>query len=130
MKVKMSQVVEAYNWAMGASKEELPYTAAFIIASNVHNMESAVRSFEEQRKAMLDKYGKKDPEGNLKAKEDGSVELEDVERFMEEFSKLLECEAEILVNKIPTEAMAGSLIPTEKMSQICFLFDFPKCVQE
>lgn len=130
MKVKMAQVVNAYNWAASMKDKDVPYTAAFLIASNLSNMETEIKNFEEQKMSMLEKYGTKDSDGKLVINDDKTVELENKEAFAEDFTKLLECEVEITINKIPMEEMKDLSIPIEQMAAISFLFAAPKVTVE
>lgn len=130
MKAKMAQVVNAYNWAASMKEKDVPYKAAFLIASNLSNMEKEIKNFEEQKMSMLEKYGKKDSEGKLVINDDKTVELDNKEGFAEDFTKLLECEVEITINKIPMEEMKDLSIPIEQMAAISFLFAAPKVTVE
>lgn len=130
MKLKTAQIIEVYNWAMSMRKKDIPYTAAFLITSNINNMDGVVKNFEEQKLSMLEKYGKKDSEGKLKIDENKMAELEDTETFNAEIVNLLECEVDILVNKIPMEEMKNLSIPIEKMRAISFMFVSPQIVME
>lgn len=125
MKLKMAQVVNAYNWATAMRDKSISYTAAFLIASNLSNIEKEIKSFETQKMAMLEKYGKKGPEGKLVINDDKTVELEDKESFTDEFEKLLECEVNVTINKIPMEEMKDLSISLEQMVSVAFLFTSP-----
>ena len=121
----MAQVVNAYNWATAMRDKSISYTAAFLIASNLSNIEKEIKSFETQKMAMLEKYGKKGPEGKLVINDDKTVELEDKESFTDEFEKLLECEVNVTINKIPMEEMKDLSISLEQMVSVAFLFTSP-----
>lgn len=130
MVLKMAQILNAYNWAASMRSKNIPYTAAFLIASNLNNMETDMKNFENQKMSMLEQYGKKDSDGNLIVHEDNSVELEDKESFAKEFNKLLECEVEVTINKIPIEEVKDLSISIEQMKLISFLFASNKTVTE
>lgn len=130
MKLKMAQVVNAYNWATAMRDKSISYTAAFLIASNLSNIEKEIKSFETQKMAMLEKYGKKDSEGKLVINDDKTVELEDKESFTDEFEKLLECEVNVTINKIPMEEMKDLSISLEQMMSVAFLFSSPAAVNK
>ena len=130
MKLKMSQVLDTYKWIVSMKENNLPYATAFMIATNASNIEKEIKNFEEQKMSMLEKYGKKDSDGKLVIGEDNTVELINKEEFASEFAKLLECEVEVTINKIPMEAMNGMLIPIEQMVTVSFMFTAPELISE
>ena len=96
MVLKMAQILNAYNWAASMRSKNIPYTAAFLIASNLNNMENDMKNFENQKISMLEQYGKKDSDGNLIVNEDNSVELGDKESFAKDFNKLNRTEQNLI----------------------------------
>ena len=58
-----------------------------------------------EREKLLNKYGEKDEEGNLKQSEDGKVNILDIENFNKEITELLQCESEIDIHLIDLESI-------------------------
>lgn len=115
MKLTTMQVINAYNWAMSVRTKPLTTKVAYLLATNVQNMSNVVTSYEQQRRELLEKY--------TTINEDGEQVQNNVDEMNAEFKELLDCEVEVVINKINLSDMKDINITMERMLLISFLFE-------
>lgn len=68
-------------------------------------IDAELKAYNVEKRKLLNKYGEKDNEGNLKQNEKGEVNILDIENFNKEISELLKCESEVDIHLIDLESI-------------------------
>lgn len=84
-------------------EKKLPVKIGWIINRNMKKMEDIVAGVEENRSALIQKYGERKEDGSLDVKEDGSIRIADTDNFMAEFDSIFDTEFDISFDMITLE---------------------------
>lgn len=102
MKLTNQQILNFVNSAITAKK--LPVKLAYGISVNLKSIELALAAYNKQREELVEKYVKKDDDGNPLVKNNYYV-FEDKTGWDESIAELLETEAEVSITQVPEKAL-------------------------
>ena len=100
-------------------EQKFPASITFTLARLIRFCSEEVKTFENARYQIAERYGKRNENGELDVNENGQVAInpDKIKECNEEFAELLRSEIEINVNKIPLSAFDGlELTPKEMLS--------------
>lgn len=127
MKLKLSneRIVNAINALAKLYKAQLQIKVAYAISKNINKIESELEVYNTEKTKLINKYGKKDKEGNLAVDENGKVHLkeEHIEDYNRDIKELLSIENEIDIHMIQLDALLNSNcdISVEEFNSIKFM---------
>ena len=108
---------------------ELLVDTVYWLARTATQLGSEATTFENARKSLLDRYGKKDKKKKLVTDKDGAVDFEDFEGFKTAFAELSEKEFEIKMDALTLDAFKDpdgkTLMSTEVMAGLLPLIKEP-----
>lgn len=104
MKIKNKTILDFAGLKLGG--KHLPVKVAFAISTNAEAIGGALKAYNEQRNAMIEKYVKKDKKGNPVIKENGTYDIKDEEAWNKEIDELLDAEAEVAITTIKMKDLA------------------------
>ena len=82
---------------------ELPIKLSYAFSKNITKIDSELTVYNKERQKLIEKYGEKDKEGNLKTKEDGTINILDIDSFNKDLKEILEIETEVDIHVIDLE---------------------------
>ena len=126
IKVILADVVnatETFNKIMG---QTFKGSLAFKIARLARELNKEMETFNEERRKLIMKYGKKDENGEYITDENGNIRFDsdDLMKVNEEFTALLQNEIEINAEKIPIGDIDNFEITPQEMLNVEKFFDF------
>lgn len=105
MKLSNERLVNSVGVLSKLTNLELPIKLSYAFSKNITKIDAELKAYNMEREKLLNKYGEKDEEGNLKQSEDGKVNILDIENFNKEITELLQCESEIDIHLIDLESI-------------------------
>lgn len=131
IKVKNSQLsADALNSLNKLIEEDINAAAAFKLSRIVKHISDIVQLKTETEQRILEKWSKKDENGLILRPKDefdndisDAVFLEDVDKFSEEMSSLMNVENEIPFDKLKFDELGLKTIKVKDLIKIEFLFD-------
>lgn len=102
MKLTNKQIINSIDSLKNLSGKELDVKTSFIIAKNIKAIDEISDIFVSEKMKLVNKYGTKDKEGNLKVDDNGAVEIakENLKEWNRSLSELLEIENDIDIKVI------------------------------
>lgn len=102
MKLTNKQIINSIDSLKNLSGKELDVKTSFIIAKNIKAIDEISDIFVSEKMKLVNKYGTKDKEGNLKVNDNGAVEIakENLKEWNRSLSELLEIENDIDIKVI------------------------------
>lgn len=100
--MKASEIQRIYSGLMGIKVKKLPIKMSFILSRNLKKMEEVVQDIENRRNDLLNTYGEKGEDGQLKVGENGeiTVPVQNVPKFMTDMGEVLNANIEIALDKV------------------------------
>jgi hypothetical protein len=123
MKISTEKAINAYTTLMELSQKELPINVGFLLLTNIENLESVSKSFNEKRKELINKVCEKDEKGELIVDDKGGVKVTDPDKYNSEIVKLLNCDVEVTINIIPMESLSDITIKPSDLYNIRFMIE-------
>lgn len=125
IKVKLNDVVnatEAFNKIM---QQPVKGSLAFRIARLARELNKEMQTFNEERQKILQKYAKRDENGELITLENGNVTFDNdkIAEVNAEFDSLLNTELEINAEKIPMNEMDSFELTPQQTLDIEVFFE-------
>ena len=105
MKLSNERLVNSVGVLSKLTNLELPIKLSYAFSKNITKIDTELKAYNVERAKLLNKYGEKDKEGNLKQNEKGEVNILDRENFNKEIAELLQCESEIDIHLIDLESI-------------------------
>ncbi|WP_394896489.1 hypothetical protein [Clostridium paraputrificum] len=105
MKISNERLVNSVEVLSKVTNLELPIKLSYAFSKNITKIDTELKAYNVERAKLLNKYGEKDKEGNLKQNEKGEVNILDRENFNKEIAELLQCESEIDIHLIDLESI-------------------------
>lgn len=105
MKISNERLVNSVEVLSKVTNLELPIKLSYAFSKNITKIDTVLKAYNVERAKLLNKYGEKDKEGNLKQNEKGEVNILDRENFNKEIAELLQCESEIDIHLIDLESI-------------------------
>ena len=112
MKLKLGQIVNASQPLNGLLSEKLPISAAFKLSSIAKKVEEVLKSYDEIRNKLVEKYG-----------EDNQIspESENWEDFVKEMNELLATDQTLTVDKVKKSDLNGCKISASDLMALEFM---------
>lgn len=100
--MKASEIQRIYSALMGIKVKKLPIKMSFILSRNLKKMEEVVQDIENRRNDLLNTYGEKGEDGQLKVGDNGEITVPapDVPKFMTDMGEVLNANIEIALDKV------------------------------
>lgn len=121
MELTLGEALNIAKVLPGLLEKEIPVVAALQLSRAVDQINDELRSFDKVRTKLVEKYGKRDEDGNLVHK-DQQYEIADIPSFNEEYEKLTGQKIEIQYEQIPIEDLGDIKIATNAMLGLGILF--------
>ena len=121
--MKLYKLIEANESLKKLNQAEgLPFKVALSLAKNIKEIDEVLTVYENKRKELINKYGKKDKDGELVIK-DNNIELTDKVAFANEFNSLVAEDVDVDIKKIKVDDLENvkNLTPND-INSITFLF--------
>lgn len=122
--MKLYQLIESKDSLKKLNTAEgLPFKTALSIAKDIKEIDEVLQVYENKRRELINKYGKKDKDGELIIKDD-NIELTDRTAFVSEFNALTMEDVDIEVKKIAIDDLENvkNMTPND-INNISFLFE-------
>ena len=124
IKIKLNDVVNATETLNKIMQQSFKGSLAFKIARLARELDKEMQTFNTERQKIIQKYGEKDENGELKIDEKGLVKFSktNLKEINEEFNSLLDTDLEINVDKLPIDSIDNFEITPQEMLQIEVFF--------
>lgn len=125
IKVSLNDILNASETFNAIMQQSFKGSLAFKIARLARELSKEMETFNTERQKLLQKYCVKDENGELKANDNGTVQVEPdkINEFNEEFSSLLETEVEINAEKLSMDSLDSFDITPQQMISIEKFFE-------
>lgn len=100
MKLSNEKLVNSIGVLSKLTNMELPIKLSYAISKNITKVDRELEAYNKERQKLIEKYGEKDEEGKLKTKEDGTINILDIESFNSDLKEILEIETEVDIHLI------------------------------
>lgn len=124
MKIYLKDVVNFFKAYEDLSQQQMNIKLAWSLHKVKDTLTSDLEFYKENAKEILNKYAKKDKQGNIKYTEDGnSVMLEDATAFQQGLNELQMMEREITPEQISIDLLPNEITPSllEALSKVFIL---------
>lgn len=121
--MKLYQLIESKDSLKKLNTAEgLPFKTALYIAKDIKEIDEVLQVYENKRRELINKYGKKDENGELIIK-DNNIELIDRTAFVNEYNGLVMEDVDIDIKKITIDDLENvtTMTPND-INNISFLF--------
>lgn len=105
MKLSNEKLVNSIGVLSKLTNMELPIKLSYTFSKNITKINRELTAYNKERGKLIEKYGEKDKEGNLKTKEDGTINILDTESFNNDLKEILEIETEIDIHVIDLDTI-------------------------
>ena len=109
MKLSNEKLVNSIGVLSKLTNMELPIKLSYAISKNITKINRELVVYNKERQKLIEKYGEKDKEGNLKAKEDGTINILDIDSFNKDLKEILEIETEVDIHLIDLEKVDADI---------------------
>ena len=125
IKVNLNDILDASETFNTIMQQSFKGSLAFKIARLARELDKEMKTFNEERQKLLQRYCVKDENGELKTDDNGMVRVESdkINDFNEEFSSLLETEVEINAEKLSMDSLDSFDITPQQMISIEKFFE-------
>ena len=125
IKIKLNDVVNATETFNKIMQQSFKGSLAFKIARLARELDTEMKTFNEERQKIIQKYGNKDENGELIVDENGNVKFDNtkLEEINQEFNSLVETELEINADKLPMDSIDNFEITPQEMLNIEVFFE-------
>ncbi|MBS5937107.1 hypothetical protein [Clostridium sp.] len=103
MKLSNEKLVNSIGVLSKLTNMELPIRLSYAFSKNITKIDRELTAYNKERGKLIEKYGEKDEEGKLKTKEDGTINILDIESFNIDLKEILEIETEVDIHVIDLE---------------------------
>lgn len=103
MKLSNEKLVNSIGVLSKLTNMELPIKLSYTISKNIAKIDRELTAYNKEREKLIEKYGEKDEEGNLKTKEDNTINILDIDSFNNDLKEILEIETEVDIHVIELE---------------------------
>ena len=102
MKLTNKQIINSIDSLKNLSGKELDVKTSFIIAKNIKAIDEISDIFVSEKMKLVNKYGTKDKEGNLKVEDNGAVEIakNNLKEWNRSYAEHLKIENDVDIQKI------------------------------
>lgn len=103
MKLSNEKLVNSIGVLTKLTNMELPIKLSYAFSKNITKIDRELVAYNKEREKLIEKYGEKDEEGNLKTKEDGTINILDIDSFNKDLKEILDIETEVDIHLIDLE---------------------------
>lgn len=103
MKLSNEKLVNSIGVLSKLTNMELPIKLSYAISKNITKIDRELAVYNKERQKLIEKYGEKGEEGNLKTKEDGTINILDIDSFNNDLKEILDIETEVEIHVIDLE---------------------------
>jgi hypothetical protein len=103
MKLSNEKLVNSIGVLNKLTNMELPIKLSYAISKNITKINRELVVYNKERQKLIEKYGEKDEESKLKTKEDGTINILDIDSFNKDLKEILEIETEVDIHLIDLE---------------------------
>lgn len=103
MKLSNEKLVNSIGVLNKLTNMELPIKLSYAISKNITKINRELVVYNKERQKLIEKYGEKDEESKLKTKEDGTINILDINSFNKDLKEILEIETEVDIHLIDLE---------------------------
>mgnify|MGYP001143139418 FL=1 len=90
MKLSNENLVNSIGVLSKLTQMELPIKLSYALSKNITKIDRELTVYNKERQKLIEKYGEKDEEGKLKTKEDGTINILDIDSFNKDLKEILE----------------------------------------
>ena len=125
IKVKLNDIVNSTETFNKIMQQSFKGSLAFKIARLARELDKEMQTFNSERQKIIQKYGEKGENGELKVDENGNVRFENskIQEINDEFNSLLNTELEINADKLPIDSIDAFEITPQEMLGIEIFFE-------
>lgn len=109
MKLSNEKLVNSIGVLSKLTNMELPIKLSYAFSKNITKIDRELTAYNKERGKLIEKYGEKDEEGKLKTKEDGTINILDIESFNSDLKEILEIETEVDIHVIDLEKVDSNI---------------------
>lgn len=125
MKISNERLVNDINKLKEISKKQLPIKVSYAIAKNLSKIDSELKIFNEERQKLVNQYGEKDSDGNLKVDKNSMVSIKKncISTYNKELKELFSIENDIDIHKFKINLLDGFNISAEEVQAIEYMIE-------
>lgn len=121
MRLSNRKILNDINTLVAISQKQLPIKVSYAIAKNINKLENELKTYNQERQKLIDKYCLKDENGNNVVDEYNNLKIadENIETWNKEMNELLDIEIDIDMHKFNLDCLINSNIemkPAEIMT--------------
>lgn len=121
MRLSNRKILNDINTLGAISQKQLPIKVSYAIAKNINKLENELKTYNQERQKLIDKYCLKDENGNNVVDEYNNLKIadENIETWNKEMNELLDIEIDIEIHKFNLDCLINSNIemkPAEIMT--------------
>ncbi|MBS4958513.1 MAG: hypothetical protein KHZ99_15930 [Clostridium sp.] len=109
MKLSNEKLVNSIGVLSKLTNMELPIKLSYAISKNITKIDRELTVYNKERQKLIEKYGEKDGEGKLKTKEDGTINILDIDSFNKDLKEILEIETEVDIHVIDLDKVEANI---------------------
>lgn len=123
MKLSNEKIINSIGALNKLSNMELPIKLSYALSKNITKINMELEVYNNERQKLIEKYGAKDEEGKLEAREDGTIDIVDSENWNRDLKELLEIETDVDIHTIDLESINTDIkITPGELMVIDFMF--------
>lgn len=125
IKVSLNNIVNSIDTFQVIMQQSFKGSLAFKIARLARELNKEMETFSEQRRKIVNEYSLKDENGEIKADENGNIQItpDRIQEFNTEFTNLLNTEVEINADKLPMDSIDDFEVSPQQMLNIEMFFE-------
>lgn len=127
MKLSNEKILNTINVLGNLNNTQLPIKLAYAISKNINKIDIELKTYNDEKVKLINKYAEKDKEGNVISDEHGHIIIEEKhkEDWNNDISELLSIENEIDIHKIQLDDLlnANYNISPAELSMIDFMIE-------
>ncbi len=109
MKLSNERLINSIGVLSKLTNMELPIKLSYAFSKNIIKIDRELTVYNKEREKLIEKYGEKDEEGKLKTKEDGTINIIDIDSFNKDLKEILEIETEVDIHVIDLEKINADI---------------------
>lgn len=127
MKLSNEKILNTINVLGNLNNTQLPIKLAYAISKNINKIDIELKTYNDEKVKLINKYAEKDKEGKVISDEHGHIIIEEKykEDWNNDISELLSIENEIDIHKIQLDDLlnANYNISPAELSMIDFMIE-------
>lgn len=127
MKLSNEKILNTINVLGNLNNTQLPIKLAYAISKNINKIDIELKTYNDEKAKLINKYAEKDKEGKVISDEHGHIIIEEKhkEDWNNDISELLSIENEIDIHKIQLDDLlnANYNISPAELSMIDFMIE-------